>query len=376
MLPALSPATPMLSDILRQPQVLRDLYHRRDELTALGRERLKPGPQGRLHAFGCGDGWFAARAVAAVAPAAFGIRAQAATSLEMISGAAWALGPQDCAVAISMSGSVDRTNDAAAAVIAAGGGCVALSNEDGGALGRIAGRVASLHVPDIAPFLTGTTRYSATVLALMMLMEGAGGTDTLRPSTPRGRDIQAFLDTGLPDMLDRADRFSQALCPQLAEAGITGVRVLGAGPDWATADYGAAKLVKLIDPPVWAGEIEEFAHSQFWSAGCHELVLLLAGSGDAARLAENTAEALATAGMRTLAIETGGVAVPSATYRLALPRFAPWLAPLAMPAPLQLFAYHLSIALGRNPDASQDQDDPGRFLAAQMLSRRCELSPA
>ena len=360
----------MLSDILRQPEVLRDLYYRRDGLVALGRERLTPGPQGRLYAFGCGDGWFAARAVAMIAPVAFGIRAQAATSLEMISNAAWALGPQDRAVAISMSGSVDRTNDAAAAVIASGGGCVALSNEDGGALGRIAGRVASLHVPDIAPFLTGTTRYSATVLALMMLMEGAGGTDMLQ-----GHDIQALLDTGLGEVLAEADRFSRNLCPRLADAGIGGVRVLGAGPDWATADYGAAKLVKLIDPPVWAGEIEEFAHSQFWSARRSELVLLLAGSRDAARLAENTAEALATAGMRTLAIETAGVPVPSATYRLSLPEFAPWLAPLVMPAPLQLFAYYLSVALGKNPDASQDQDDPGRFLAAQMLSRRCELSP-
>jgi fructoselysine-6-P-deglycase FrlB-like protein len=360
----------MLNDILRQPVVRRDLYERRESLVALGREWLTPGPQGRLHAFGCGDGWFAARAVAAIAPAAFGIRAEAATSLEMVADKVRAFGPQDRAVAISMSGSVDRTNAAAAAIVAAGGGCVALSNEDGGPLGRIAGRVASLHVPDIAPFLTGTTRYSATVLALMMLMDGAGGTTTLQ-----GRDIRAFLDDGLPEILADAQRFSRILCPQLADAGIGGVRILGAGPDWATADYGAAKLVKLIDLPVWAGEIEEFAHSQFWSSRGDELVLLLAGSRDAARMAENTAEALAMVGMRTLAIETAGEPVPSATYRLTLPAFAPWLAPLAMPAPLQLFAYHLARAMGKDPDVSQDQESPGRFLAAQMLSRRCELSP-
>ena len=362
---------PMLTDIRRQPAILRGLFARADEFMALGRDRLAPGRHGTLHAFGCGDGWCAGRAVAAVAPVAFGVRGVGGTSLEMIIDPARAMRPADRAVAISMSGTVDRTNAAAAAVTAAGGVCVALSNDDGGPLGTVATAVASLRVPDIAPFLTGTARYSATVLALMMLMEGAGGSTTLQ-----GPDMRAFLDTDLQQTLDEAERVSRAIVPHLIEGGISGIRVLGAGPDWATADYGAAKLVKLIDLPVWSGEIEEFAHSQFWSARRGELVVLLAGSRDAAQLARNTAEALGHAGLRSLAIETAGEPVAAATYRMILPRTAPWLAPLILPAPLQLLAYHLSIASGRNPDVSQDKDDPGRFLAAQMLSRRCELSPA
>jgi hypothetical protein len=59
-----------------------------------------------------------------------------------------------------------------------------------------------------------------------------------------------------------------------------------------------------------------------------------------------------------------------------LPASAAYLAPLALAAPLQMFAYHLARATGGSPDTPQDVADPGRFLAAQMLSRRCELADA
>ena len=357
---------PMLADILRQPAMLGDLLARRDALAAIGARHLA----GRdLTLFGCGDGWYAARAVASVSSGLFGLKVQAATSLEVASVSRPA-GSAGGAVGISMSGSVDRTNDAAAGLVAAGVSVVALSNEDGGALGRITGTVASLHVPDIAPFLTGTTRYSATILALLFLLEGADPGVAL-PETP----LACWVERDLAATLDTVGAAMPAICDAVVAQGLGGVRVLGAGADWATADYGAAKLVKLLAQPVWGAEIEEFAHSQFWSSRRDELVVLLAGTAASARLAQNTAEALAAAGMRTLAIDGHDHPVTAATWRLTLPPFPAWLAPLAVPVPLQLLSYHLARACGRDPDASQDSADPGRFRAAQLLSRRCELVP-
>ena len=356
--------TPMLSDILRQPEVLRGLLARRDEFVDLGRRMLVPKGAGRLFAFGCGDGWFAARAAAGLA----GRHDLAATSLEMVLSRA-RLGADDRAIAISMSGSVDRTNEAAACVAGAGGLCIALTNEDGGTLGQIAADIASLHVPDVEKFLTGTTRYSATVLALMFLLEGAG----MAASGPEP-GLGTFLEETLGAIVSLSSAFCETLCPDLVLGGIGGIRLLGAGADWATGDYGAAKLLKLVNLPVWSSEIEEFAHSQFWGARPNELIVLLAGSEAAATLAENTSSALKEAGMPCLAIESAGTAVPSAKWRLSLPESAATLAPLALAAPLQLLAYHLAKATGGVPDTRQDVAAPGRFLAAQMLSRRCELS--
>lgn len=365
-----TPDPAMLADIRRQPAVLERLLARGDEFAAIGRQALRPGPGGRLFAFGCGDGWFAANAVAQIAGDAFGVPVVAATSLDALLRHAATATTADRAVAISMSGTVDRTIAAAAALRALGCPVVALTNEGGGPLGAAATATASLRVPDVAAFLTGTARYGATVLGLMMLVEGAAAEPSHRCTGP---EVRALVDA-LPDALLHAEAALGPVCERVAAEGFGGVRVLGAGPDWASADYGAAKLVKVTAAPVWGGEIEEYAHSQFWSSRADELVVLLTSTPEVARLADNTASALATAGQRTLAIETAGVAVPSATHRLALRRTPAWLSPLLMPVPLQVLAYRLALATGYDPDRSQDEADPKRFLAAQLLSRRCELA--
>lgn len=362
---------PMLEDICRQPVELARILDRGQAFRELGRVVLKPDAGGRLYGFGCGDGWFAANAVAGVTAQALGRPMQAVTSLAMDARAqSGHVTARDRAVAISMSGSVDRTNAAAEALSALGGRVVALTNEGGGALGQIAAARASLQVDDVAPFLTGTTRYSATVLGLMLLLDGAageGGRDGLMGA------LRNYVLRDLPEMIAVCRRSLPAICTEICAQPVGGVRVLGAGAGWATADFGAAKLVKLLDVPVWAGEIEEYAHSQFWSARKDEVVILLASDAHTAAVARNTAEALAVAGMRTLAIETGGVAVDAATWRLSMPAFPDWMTPLSCALPLQLLAYEFAVAAGRDPNVSQDKADPARFEAAQLLSRRCEL---
>jgi fructoselysine-6-P-deglycase FrlB-like protein len=365
----------MLVDILRQADVLAGLLARYPEFAAIGAEHLVPGPGGGVYAFGCGDGWFAARAIADVARAAFGMPVEGVTSLDFLLSKSRPVGSADRAVAISMSGTVDRTIAAAARIRDAGGRYIALTNEDGAQMGATANAVASLKIDDVAPFLTGTTRYSGTILGLMMLIEGAAkAAGRTVAASCLGPEVARLLETTIPKTLDICAEQLPAICEAVIDAGIGGVRVLGAGSEWATADYGAAKLVKVIQAPVWSSEIEEFAHSLFWSSRQDELVVLLASTPEVTKLASNTATALTHAGMRTLAIETAGLPVEGATYRVSLPETPAWLAPLLVPAPLQMLAYAMAIASGYDPNRSQDQADPGRFLAAQLLSRRCELA--
>ncbi len=358
-------STPMLADIRRQPAVLAGLAERRQDFLAAG--RTLPA-EGLLVAFGCGDGWFAARAVAASGGLAR--RVVASTSLGVLLDPSL---PPVGAIAISMSGSVDCTNAAARRVRSAGGQCLALSDGDGGALGRIADAVASLQVSEVAPFLTGTARYTASVLGLTMVLQGAAG-DAAAPDD----GLTRLLAEIMPSAIEAMERDCSALCRLLAGQRatgqrVTGLRVLGAGAAWASADYGAAKLVKLVDIPVWSGEIEEFAHSQFWSIGTDEVVLLLAADAVSAQLAQNTATALASYGIRSVAVVTRPFEVPAATHSLVLPACPATLLPVLLPVPLQLFAYHLALATGRDPNIRQDAGNAARFRAAQLLSRRAEL---
>jgi fructoselysine-6-P-deglycase FrlB-like protein len=343
----------MLQDIRRQPACLRRLLGRSAELRETGREALTPGPGGTVYAVGCGDGWFAARAVGHRAR-----RYRAASALEFLVYLAPHLTAADRVVAISMSGNVDRTVEAWQAARAREASGLVLTNGAGGRLAEGAPVTVSLDIPELAPFLCGTSTYTATVLALLLLADVDAG--TLEPAL-----------ASLPVAIAEAESWAREVAGLAGRRGVTGVRVLAAGPHVATADYGAAKLVELTRIPAWGDDLEEFAHRQFWSADPRDLIVYLVPNAAVARLARDAAEALAELGFETVAIETAGQAVLTVRRRFSLPAVPEWLAALVLPIPLQLLAYHLALATGLDPNTRAHlREDRARFQVSRKLTRR------
>jgi glucosamine 6-phosphate synthetase-like amidotransferase/phosphosugar isomerase protein len=198
-----------------------------------------------------------------------------------------------------------------------------------------------------------------------MMLEGAAGA--------KAASVDAL--GGLPALLTASERFARTIASGFVGRPLTGIRILSAGPNLATADYAMAKLIKLLPVPVWSDEVEEFAHRQFWSCPATDLVIYLASNPAVARCASGSANALAAMGMQTIAIDMPGCEVRGAVARLTLPGVTEPLSPLIAAIPLQFIAYFLARASGGNPDASQEVADPARFRAAQLLSRRGELEP-
>lgn len=124
-----------------------------------------------------------------------------------------------------------------------------LTNGHGGRLGVLGGSFLSLDIPDIAPFLCGTSTYTATLAALQIAFRD-------------DRFLTALADVlpALPAFIDEADRFAQATAGRIGIS--AGVRILGVGSSVATADYGAAKFVEITNIPSWSDDIEDFAHRQ------------------------------------------------------------------------------------------------------------------
>ena len=128
----------MLRDVRRQPAVLAGLLARAFEFRTFAREHLVPDPGGALHATGCGDGWFASRAVESLiggGPHPYRPRA----ALPFLVYDAPAIGPADRVLVISMSGNVDRSVEAAEAALARDAPVALLTNGDGGAGGGARG---------------------------------------------------------------------------------------------------------------------------------------------------------------------------------------------------------------------------------------------
>ncbi len=347
-------ASPMAADIARQPATIEAFADRAARFQALGRSALTPGAGGRIWVAGCGDGVFAAAAAAGFA-ARLGLDWRPVGALDLVL-APERLKPADSVVAISMSGNVDRTVEAARAVAARGVRLIALVNGGGGKLGEIAGAKLSLDLADVAPFLCGTASYTLTVAALMALAAGAA-------------------DAGLPDyaMIAAAQHAALAAGAAVVEtiAPPTGVRLLSAGSDLGTVQYGAAKLVELTRIPAWSADLEEFAHSQYWAMPVGDLVTVVAGEPGLAAYAAESCKALAELGVATLAIDAAGAPVATARHRATLPAMPAEFFALAAALPLQLLAARMARATGLDPDTRAHlKGDTLRFRVSRMLTRR------
>jgi glucosamine 6-phosphate synthetase-like amidotransferase/phosphosugar isomerase protein len=344
---------PMLADIARQPAVLRELGARAPAFLAAGREVLTPGAGGRVIVAGCGDGLFAAEAVAAHA-CGLGLDWRPMGALDLVLTAP-RLRPSDRVVCISMSGNVDRTVEAATATAQAGAPILALVNGGGGRLGAIAKQKISLDLADLAPFLCGTASYTATMLALAMLASGAAGRD-------QGPDVET-----LAQAVAAADEASLGLNLPAP----TGVRLLAAGADRGTVAYGAAKFVELTRIPAWSADLEEFAHSQYWAMPTGDLVAMIATDPVVAGYAQASCEALGRLGVATLAIDTAAVPVTAAGRRITVEKVGEALQPLVNAVPMQHLAYRLSLATGLDPNRRTHlKADEARFTVSRMLTRR------
>ena len=128
---------PMLRDIRRQPAYWQSLLSRGPEIRKIVREHLTLSEGGRLFAIGCGDGYIAARSVTQIATQSLGLFYKPRSAHEFLCFEADAAGPSDCLIAISMSGNVDRTVEAAAAAKERQVKVLVLTEEEGGRLGAL-----------------------------------------------------------------------------------------------------------------------------------------------------------------------------------------------------------------------------------------------
>lgn len=351
----------MLADIRRQPDVLRGLAARIPEVDAFRRAQLMPGTGGRLIGFGSGDGWFAARSLAAqgITPA---------SGLEVLGGVGPRLTPADCAIAISMSGNVDRTVEAAAVARDHCGQVICLTNSAGGRLAELGLPNISLDLRDVAPFLCGTSSFLAT-RAMLRLIAGLTRGETPQDLAAGLGATADALDAFLPQTEDLT-RTAAEVCKH-----VPGLRYLSCGAEgMALADYGAAKIVELSGTPVWSDDVEEFAHRQFWTMQHGEVAVMLPTSAAVATIATEAALALQAMSVRTFMIapaDLGGAG--DWTLR---PEAAPQADVFALKAAaLQLFAYHWAEATGYDPNHRMHlKNDTTRFKTSRRLTRRALLA--
>jgi glucosamine--fructose-6-phosphate aminotransferase (isomerizing) len=291
--PLSRPAEPDDSDVMeREIATIPEVVRARLEMSAQAAStaaRLRESGVRHLVLVGCGDSYFACQAAVLALNRHSGLRAHSEHALDFARYGVRYQPEATAVVAVSFSGQTGRTIEAARQARAFGHQVIALTGVLDSPVAKAAGSALSAEIPTFG-FSPGTSTYAAMLVTLLMLAAelgtgAAGGEDGLsRYRTELER---------LPDLAQETLRLGEPAA--FSAAGLlVGARMttfLGAGPNEATARFGAAKLFEGGQQLAVTTNLEEWAHEQYFITRPGDPVVLIAPSGAATdRAAEILAE--------------------------------------------------------------------------------------
>src|SRR3989441_4574215 len=331
----------MLEEIRMAPNVVASQLTAMDTpLQALAASLVESGIT-NLYLTGCGDSFFAGSAATLAFARHAGIRADGVHALDMARYRVRYLPPNSAVLCISYSGEVGRTIEAAAQARAFGHRVIALTGSASAPLAKEANDLLPMSVPSLGS-TPGTISFLSMLVALYDL--------ALQWGAARGNDVASARHAleEASELTARTLALSEEPSARLADrlqrrAAIT---YIGAGPNDATARFGAAKLYEGPQMRGAATNIGEWAHGEYFISGDGQPVIVVAPSGAAGdRVGEILAElAFINADVTLVSDEPARNAANVIPLAPGLPEeFSPLLAAL----PLSLLAYHLARLRGK-----------------------------
>jgi glucosamine--fructose-6-phosphate aminotransferase (isomerizing) len=337
-----TPITVMYDEITMIPTVLADQCSRlTGPLRELAADLVCSGIQ-HLYLVGCGDSAFAGSAATLAFRKHAGVYAEGIHALEMARYRVRYLPKPSAVVCISLSGRVGRTVEAAAQARAFGHRVIALTGNPTSPLVDEATDVLTLQVPTLG-YTPGTSTYLAILITLLNLAvqwKAARGDDV--------REVQAMLQQ-LPHLAAKTlacvEESANTLAQRFARA--PWITFLGAGPNEATAHFGAAKLLEGPGILGVATNTEEWAHEEYFVSGKGTPIIMIVPSGASLDRSMEILQEIEFIGAEVVVISDQALSSPPGTHiPLAggvMEEFSPILAAL----PLSLLAFFLTRARGR-----------------------------
>ncbi len=350
-----------MSPMLREIESVSDLIRQEFGVFETRVEEAIPADAARqvqrIFLTGCGDSHHAAVAVELAFQTLAGVDARALTAMHCARYTVPQLATTrgqgtDWVVGISASGQVARTLEALALARQAGARTLAITGTPGSPVAQAADYVLTAQVPGIGSPTElptpGIRTYAAHLLMLYLLAIHLG--EVRGHLTPAEAGTQR---RALRDLAHAADQILAAAEPVIPEPVAAWMDAqefgfLGAGPNYATALFCAAKVLEASGDTAWGQDTEEWAHLQYFGRHPHTpTVLITAGGRDRSRAAE-VAAATRAIGRRLVVVapEDAGEILRHGLFKVALPRGVPEVfSPLVLWIPGALLAAHRSLAL-------------------------------
>jgi sugar/nucleoside kinase (ribokinase family)/fructoselysine-6-P-deglycase FrlB-like protein len=292
-----------------------------------------------LYLTGCGDSAFAGMAATLAFRRHSRLRVHARHALDFARYDVRYLPPGSALLAISYSGKVGRTVEAARQASTFGAPVIALTGDAAGPLASVADRILPLEVPTLG-FSPGTSTYTGMLCTLIELARR-----TRRDGTGDAlRDACEQLAGQAAKTLDGCHDAAAEIAARLVSGRF--VTFLGAGPNEATARFGAAKLFEGSQQIAVATNVEEWAHEEYFITRPNDPVVIVAPTGAARDRAWEILSELEF--IRADAVVVSDVEPPGRTGFLRLAAGAPEeLSPVLAALPLAQLGFQLARLAGK-----------------------------
>jgi len=333
----------MRREIMTIPDVVSDVLDDAEGRIAALAKRLAARGIRHLWLTGCGDSAFAGQAAELAFLRHSPIAAHPVHALDLARYQVRRLPAGSAVIAASFSGQAGRTIEAAVQAQRAGHHVVALTNAPASDLALASGETLQLDVPTLG-FSPGTSSYVAMLCTLLRLAAelgqvGGGGVLTGELSSLPGQ-----VETTLRQTADVAALAARALlhAPWIA--------FLGAGPNEATARFGAAKQFEGPQQLGVATNLEEWAHEQYFVTSAGDPVVLVNPSGAGHNRGLEILSELRFVGARPVVISDRPPPAPEVAGELLLALaagVAEELSPVTACLPLALAGFHLARLAGK-----------------------------
>jgi sugar/nucleoside kinase (ribokinase family)/fructoselysine-6-P-deglycase FrlB-like protein len=291
-----------------------------------------------LYLTGCGDSAFAGLAASLAFRRHSRLSVQPVHALDLARYQVRYLPPGSAVLALSYSGQVGRTAEAARQAAAFGHPVIALTSNPDGQLGAAADQILPIDVPTLG-FSPGTSTYIGMLCLLI---------DLALRTAPDGRhrairDACEQLPGQAASTLDWCGPTAAEAAAAMAAARF--VTFLGAGPNEASARFGAAKLFEGAQQLALATNTEEWAHEEYFITHTGDPVVLVAPSGAARDRAWEILSELVFVGAAATVVSDVPPPVPVRQLRLAT--VPEELSPVLAALPLAQLGFQLASEAGK-----------------------------
>jgi sugar/nucleoside kinase (ribokinase family)/fructoselysine-6-P-deglycase FrlB-like protein len=292
---------------------------------------------------GCGDSAFAGQAAALAFQRHTPVTPRPVHALDLARYLPRSLPKASAVVAVSFSGKVGRTTEAAVQARRFGHPVFGLTNSAESQLGQAVDEVVPLEVTTLG-FSPGTSTYVAMLGSLLRLaaeiaeLRGQGGT------------LSRALGV-LPDATARTLELTGDAAVESARAVLAGswATFLGAGPNEATARFGAAKLFEGPQRLAVSTNLEEWAHEEYFVTRSGDPVVLVNPAGAGHDRGLEILSELRFVGATPIVISDAEPEArgPEEHWLPLAPRVPEELSPVTAALPLSLIGFHLAQLVGK-----------------------------